>query len=73
MLLESDVAALHHLVAHSIHDVVAAVTVPVVSFVSITVVQWRMALTALIFLLGVLVCSPLVIRGALDGAFVLSP
>ncbi|KTR93947.1 ABC transporter [Microbacterium testaceum] len=63
-LVESDVTALHQLVAHSIQDVLTAVTVPVVSLVYLFATQWQMAVAALVPLLGVAVCYPLMMRGA---------
>ncbi|WP_314451029.1 ABC transporter ATP-binding protein [uncultured Microbacterium sp.] len=63
-LVESDVTALHQLVAHSIQDGLTAVTVPVVSLVYLFATQWQMALAALLSLLGVAVCYPLMMRGA---------
>lgn len=63
-LVESDVTALHQLVAHSIQDVLTAVTVPVISLVYLFATQWQMALAALVPLLGVALCYPLMMRGA---------
>ncbi|MDR3359118.1 MAG: ABC transporter ATP-binding protein/permease [Bifidobacteriaceae bacterium] len=44
---EDDVAALHQLVAHAIQDLIAALTVPVVSLVYLFAVDWRLALACL--------------------------
>jgi ATP-binding cassette subfamily B protein len=63
-LVENDVVALHQLVAHSIQDVLTAVTVPAISLVYLFVVDWRMALAAVAPLLLVLLVYPLLMRGA---------
>lgn len=43
-LVENDVTALHHLVAHAINDVITAIAVPVLSLIYLFVVQWQFAL-----------------------------
>lgn len=63
-LVESDVSALHQLVAHSIQDILTAITVPVISLIYLFMVQWQMALAALIPLIGVFLAYPLMMRGA---------
>ncbi len=63
-LVENDVVALHQLVAHSIQDVLTAITVPVISLVYLFIVEWRMALAALVPLVLVLLVYPLMMRGA---------
>lgn len=63
-LVENDVVALHQLVAHSIQDVLTAVTVPVISLVYLFVVEWRMALAALVPLVLIMLVYPLMMRGA---------
>lgn len=63
-LVENDVVALHQLVAHSIQDVLTAITVPVVSLVYLFIVEWRMALSALAPLVLVMLVYPLLMRGA---------
>ena len=63
-LVENDVVALHQLVAHSIQDVLAAITVPVISLVYLFVVDWRMALAALVPLVLIFLLYPLMMRGA---------
>lgn len=63
-LVENDVVALHQLVAHSIQDLLTAVTVPVISLVYLFIVDWRMALAALAPLVLVFLCYPLLMRGA---------
>lgn len=45
---QDDVSTMHHLVAHSITDLTAAVVVPVVTLAYLMVVDWRMALVALL-------------------------
>jgi len=61
-LVENDVSALHQLVAHSIHDVVTAVTVPVVSIAYLFVVQWQLAVAALVPLVIAMVLYGLMMR-----------
>ncbi|MGO2747141.1 ABC transporter ATP-binding protein [Microbacterium sp.] len=63
-LVENDVVALHQLVAHSIQDVLTAITVPVISLVYLFIVEWRMALAALVPLVAILLVYPLMMRGA---------
>lgn len=63
-LVENDVVALHQLVAHSIQDVLTAITVPVISLVYLFVVDWRMALAAVAPLVLVMFVYPLLMRGA---------
>lgn len=64
-LVENDVIALHQIVAHAIHDVVGAITVPVVSLAYLFVVQWQLALAALLPLVATAVLYPILMR---DGA-----
>lgn len=45
---QDDVATMHHLVAHSVTDLTAAVVVPVTTMVYLLAVDWRMALVALV-------------------------
>ncbi|MGB4777919.1 ABC transporter ATP-binding protein [Microbacterium sp.] len=63
-LVENDVVALHQLVAHSIQDVVTAITVPLISLVYLFVVDWRMALAALVPLVLVVLLFPVMMRGS---------
>ena len=63
-LVENDVVALHQLVAHSIQDGLTAITVPVISLVYLFVVEWRMALAALVPLVLIFLLYPLMMRGA---------
>ncbi|MGO2746896.1 ABC transporter ATP-binding protein [Microbacterium sp.] len=63
-LVENDVVALHQLVAHSIQDVLTAITVPVISLVYLFIVDWRMALAALVPLVAIFLLYPLMMRGA---------
>lgn len=65
-LVENDVVALHQLVAHAIHDVVTAITVPVVSLVYLFAVQWQLALAALAPLVVTAVLYPLLMRGGAE-------
>lgn len=46
--VEDDVAALHQLVAHSIVEITAATVPPLVALVYLCVVDWRMAIVALL-------------------------
>ena len=52
------------LVAHSIQDVLTAITVPVISLVYLFIVDWRMALAALVPLVVIFLLYPLMMRGA---------
>ncbi|MFJ2544021.1 ABC transporter ATP-binding protein [Microbacterium sp. NPDC087589] len=65
-LVENDVVALHQLVAHAIHDVVTAVTVPVASLAYLFVVQWQLAVAALVPLLITAILYPLLMRGGAE-------
>lgn len=65
-LVENDVVALHQLVAHAIHDVIAAVTVPVLSLVYLFVVQWQLAVAALVPLVITMVLYPVLMRGGAE-------
>ncbi len=63
-LVESDVSALHQLVAHTIQEVLTAVAVPVISLVYLFAVQWQMALAALVPLVLTAVLYPVLMRGS---------
>ncbi|MGO2111803.1 MAG: ABC transporter ATP-binding protein [Pseudoclavibacter sp.] len=63
-LVESDVNALHQLVAHAIHDVITAVAVPVVSVAYLFTVQWQLALAALAPLAITVVLYVVMMRGS---------
>ena len=65
-LVENDVVAPHQLVAHAIHDVVTAITVPVISLAYLFIVQWQMALAALVPLLITMIVYPLMMRGGAE-------
>ena len=60
---ESDVSAVHLLVAHAIGDIVTAVAVPVLSLVYLFVAQWRMALVCLVPVLVTMVLYSVLMRG----------
>lgn len=62
-LVENDVSALHQLVGHTIQDVVTAVAAPLVSIVYLFVVQWQMALAALVPLILTAVLYVVMMRG----------
>jgi ATP-binding cassette, subfamily B, bacterial IrtA/YbtP len=65
-LVENDVVALHQLVAHAIHDVIAAVTVPVISLAYLFSVQWQLAVAALVPLVITMVLYPVLMRGGTE-------
>ncbi|SJM61052.1 ABC transporter ATP-binding protein [Gulosibacter sp. 10] len=65
-LVESDVTALHQLVAHTIQEVLTAVAVPVISLVYLFVVQWQMALAALVPLIVTVLLYPVLMRGSAE-------
>lgn len=65
-LVENDVVALHQLVAHAIGDVVTAVTVPAVSLVYLFVVQWQLAVAALVPLVVTAILYLLLMRGGAE-------
>ena len=65
-LVENDVVALHQLVAHAIHDVVTAITVPVISLGYLFVVQWQMGLAALVPLVATAILYPVLMRGGAE-------
>ncbi len=47
-IAQDDVAALHHMVAHAVLDLTTAIVVPVFTLIYLLVVDWRMALAALV-------------------------
>ncbi|WP_280236916.1 ABC transporter ATP-binding protein [Nocardia cyriacigeorgica] len=61
--LTDDVAAVHHLVAHAINDLVAAVLTPVVALVYLFVLDWRLALLCLAPLILWFALTALMSRG----------
>lgn len=63
-LVESDVTALHQLVAHTIQEVLTAIAVPVISLVYLFAVGWQMALAALVPLAITLILYPVLMRGS---------
>ncbi|ABP56873.1 ABC transporter ATP-binding protein [Salinispora tropica] len=65
-MVENDVIALHQLVAHGIQDVVTAITVPVIGIVYLFVVQWQLALVALVPVLLSIVLYALIMRGGAE-------
>ena len=65
-LVENDVVALHQLVAHSITDVLTAITVPVLSLIYLFFVQWQLAVAALVPLLITVALYPLMMRGSTE-------
>jgi ATP-binding cassette subfamily B protein len=65
-LVENDVVALHQLVAHAIHDVITAITVPVISLVYLFAVQWQFALAAMLPLVIAAGLYVVMMRGGMD-------
>ncbi|MCY3569582.1 MAG: ABC transporter ATP-binding protein [Chloroflexi bacterium] len=50
--LEDDVSTLHHIVGHSYTNIVGAVVTPVTALIYLFIIDWRMALAALIPIVG---------------------
>ncbi|MFT3968716.1 MAG: ABC transporter ATP-binding protein [Micropruina sp.] len=63
-LVESDVTSLHQLVAHTIQDLMTAIAVPVIGLIYLFVVQWQMALAALVPLVLTMILFPVLMRGS---------
>ena len=63
-LVESDVTSLHQLVAHTIQDLMTAIAVPLVGLIYLFVVQWQMALAALVPLVLTMILFPVLMRGS---------
>jgi ATP-binding cassette subfamily B protein len=63
---QDDVGAMHHLVAHSITDLTAAVFIPVVTMAYLLVIEWRMALVALLPLVVAVALYALAMGGSLE-------
>lgn len=61
--LEDDVGTLHHIVGHSYTNIVGALVTPVTAMVYLFIVDWRMALVALIPIVGGLVLYGFMYRG----------
>ena len=61
--LEDDVATLHHIVGHSYTNIVGALVTPVTALVYLFLVDWRMALVALIPIVGGIVVYGFMYRG----------
>lgn len=60
--LTDDVTAIHHLVAHAINDLVAAVVTPVVALVYLFVLDWQLALVCLVPLIAWFVLTAVMSR-----------
>ncbi|EFV13983.1 ABC transporter ATP-binding protein [Segniliparus rugosus] len=60
---ESDVSAVHSLIAHGIGDIVTAVAVPVLSLAYLFATQWRMALVCLVPIVVTMVVYSVAMRG----------
>ncbi|EEP70661.1 ABC transporter related [Micromonospora sp. ATCC 39149] len=65
-MVENDVIALHQLLAHAIQDVVTAITVPVIGIVYLFVVQWQLALAALVPVVLSVILYALMMRGGAE-------
>lgn len=65
-LVENDVVALHQIIAHAIHDVIAAIAIPVISLVYLFIVQWQLALAALVPFILTALLYPLLMRGGTE-------
>ncbi|MFT4296160.1 MAG: ABC transporter ATP-binding protein [Micropruina sp.] len=63
-LVESDVTALHQLVAHTIQELLTALAVPVIGLAYLFAVQWQMALAALLPLVVAMILFPVLMRGS---------
>ena len=61
--LEDDVGTLHHIVGHSYTNIVGAAVTPVAALVYLFIVDWRMALAALIPIVGGIVVYSFMYRG----------
>ena len=66
--LQDDVHDVHHLVAHAVNDLVAAVVAPLAGFVLLFVVNWRLGLVCLVPVLLYLVGLSVMMRGNSDNA-----
>jgi ATP-binding cassette subfamily B protein IrtA len=65
-LVENDVIALHQLVAHAVQDVVTAITVPVIGIAYLLVVQWQLAVAALVPVVLSIILYALMMRGGAE-------
>ncbi len=65
-LIENDVSALHHLVAHAIHDIVTGALVPAISLAYLFAVNWRLGLAALVPLVLTAIIYPIMMRDAAE-------
>nr|WP_300144046.1 ABC transporter ATP-binding protein [Propionicimonas sp.] len=63
---QDDVGAMHHLVAHSITDLTAAVFVPLVTMAYLLAIEWRMAAVALLPLVVSVALYALAMGGSLE-------
>lgn len=61
--LQDDIGALHYLVAHSVLDLIAAITVPIVSLAYLFFVDWRLALVVMLPLVGYVFALSIMMRG----------
>ena len=61
--LEDDVSTLHHIVGHSYTNVVGAIVTPIAALVYLFIIDWRMALVALIPIVGGIVVYAFMYRG----------
>ncbi len=63
---QDDVAALHHLVAHALVDLAGAVVIPVATLAYLLIVDWRLAVAALIPLIATLICYVRAMGGSME-------
>ena len=61
--IEDDVSTLHHIVGHSYTNIVGALVTPITALVYLFIVDWRMALAALIPIVGGLGVYAFMYRG----------
>ena len=61
--LEDDVSTLHHIVGHSYTNMVGAVVTPVAALIYLFMIDWRMALAALIPIVGGVMVYAFMYRG----------
>lgn len=63
---QDDVSTMHHLVAHSITDLTAAIVIPVLTLTYLVLVDWRMALVALLPLVAAIGLYVLAMGGSME-------
>ena len=63
---QDDVGTMHHLVAHSITDMTAAIVVPVATMAYLLVIEWRMALVALLPMVAAVILYAISLGGSME-------